>query len=464
MRDLPIDVEPDVFDAASKVFGTAVAVQLTKAVTGLVHGLGTTGEMAGNDPGGIKWASAYDQAASVTVAGMTDLANASYKLAAMLELTGFNHGMAEGASNPLSTTPTPADTTKYPAPSTLNGDYRPPSAKGGSGRPPDGWSLIQHLVGYVWPNGHQDKLRTAAQAWTAAANTLNGAAGEIPSAVHAVQSQKSPEVDDAVTVCQAMQQHVDDIAGTCRNLASASGAFADQIDKAHKEVEDELKSLLAWTVGIEAGGALLGAFTFGIGEGAAQIAEGTRVAATAGRVGTIIARLVEAATTAGESVGNLITKVVDVAQRLKAVLGTRLARTTAEEVKNLPEDAKTAETLAEDNILVSAESAETSFSTENVATVREHLSKLDHFAANDVMLQRIDQALQDGKPLTDGETNFMRHELAESDLMDQGMSYEDAHELALKTHPPGRNYDPDVINQFEEFGPWWRKMNGLGPR
>jgi hypothetical protein len=80
------------------------------------------------------------------------------------------------------------------------------------------------------------------------------------------------------------------------------------------------------------------------------------------------------------------------------------------------------------------------------------------------MLDRIGQAVQDGQPLSDGQASFMVHKLTEAGLMDQGMSYEDAHEVALTMHPPGQNYDPDVIDQFEEFGPWWRRMNGLGPR
>jgi hypothetical protein len=44
------------------------------------------------------------------------------------------------------------------------------------------------------------------------------------------------------------------------------------------------------------------------------------------------------------------------------------------------------------------------------------------------------------------------------------MGYDDAHAEALKTHPPGKNYDPDAIDLEPLFGPWWRKMNGLGPR
>jgi hypothetical protein len=106
------------------------------------------------------------------------------------------------------------------------------------------------------------------------------------------------------------------------------------------------------------------------------------------------------------------------------------------------------------------------YSVTDIARVTQHLKSpgLDPFAANDVMLQRIGQAVEKGQPLTEGQANFMKHELTEAELMKGGMSYEQAHEQALTTHPPGRNYDPDVIDEFPEFGPWWRKMNGLGPR
>ncbi|GAB2660595.1 hypothetical protein GCM10027088_43700 [Nocardia goodfellowii] len=37
-------------------------------------------------------------------------------------------------------------------------------------------------------------------------------------------------------------------------------------------------------------------------------------------------------------------------------------------------------------------------------------------------------------------------------------------ESASRQHSPGKNYDPDVIDKYEEFGPWWRQQNGLPPR
>jgi len=41
------------------------------------------------------------------------MTKASYKVAALLEQTGFNHAVANSASDPTGSTPTPPDTTNY---------------------------------------------------------------------------------------------------------------------------------------------------------------------------------------------------------------------------------------------------------------------------------------------------------------------------------------------------------------
>jgi hypothetical protein len=98
------------------------------------------------------------------------------------------------------------------------------------------------------------------------------------------------------------------------------------------------------------------------------------------------------------------------------------------------------------------------------ARVSKHLAHFGENSPNDVMLDRIKRAVSEGRPLSERQVYFMRHELTEAALMDRGVSYEEAHAEALKTHPPGQNYDLDVIDRFEEFGPWWRRTNGLDPR
>ncbi|UUW92399.1 RHS repeat-associated core domain-containing protein [Pimelobacter simplex] len=99
---------------------------------------------------------------------------------------------------------------------------------------------------------------------------------------------------------------------------------------------------------------------------------------------------------------------------------------------------------------------------DDAARIESHLTRLDHSPANDAMLARIRGAATDGRPLTEGEKNFMTHELAEAGLMDGGMSYVRAHELAGKTHPTFANYDPDVIKQFPQlFNQNWRNYWGI---
>ncbi|MFI5783214.1 hypothetical protein ACIA76_39340, partial [Nocardia sp. NPDC051570] len=106
-----------------------------------------------------------------------------------------------------------------------------------------------------------------------------------------------------------------------------------------------------------------------------------------------------------------------------------------------------------------------SYNRADLDGVARHLSTLDHSPVNDAMISRIDQSIANGRSLTEGESNFMSHEMTEAQLMRQGMSYDDAHAEAMKTHPFGKNYDPEVINQFPEyFNNKYRDAWGLPPR
>lgn len=341
----PIAVNPAFYHVASSIMGQEVATQLLQAMNGLTGGLSGSGGMAGSDESGQAWADAYDEAASTAVGGMSDLVNACRQLAAMLEQTGFNHSAAEDASNPAHpTSPNTTDTTNYAAIPDMRG-ATPPSAKGGSSDPPFGWSMIEHAVGYLWPNGDPGRLRNAGGDWSTAAEGLNGASALVPQAVSQIQSQHSPEVQDAVTVCQGMHQHLDDAAASCRDLANGCSQFADHIDQAHHDIEDEITSFLEWSAGIEAAGII---FTEIGGELWAQIPEGGRIAATATKVANIIKRLIDAAQTVAQTVRNVISKVGEIAQRLKSILGARLSSVTTKLVEKLPGQAKTAEETAEE--------------------------------------------------------------------------------------------------------------------
>jgi nucleotidyltransferase-like protein len=344
----PVDVEPEEYDAASKVFGDKIHSALNNASGRLESALGGSGAMAGSDPAGVSWASSYDDAARDTHSVLVDLETACLKVAQMLQKTGFNHGMADSASDPSKSVPTPPDRSSYVPSKRTVPDL--PSAKGGSASPPAGWWLIEHTVGYVWPNGHPDKLRAAAHAWSACADSLNATTAYLPEAVEGILDQQSPEVSDAFTVCNSMSDHIEDIGSSCKDVSKACSDFADGIDKAHQDVVDELTSLLEWTIGIEAGGALLGAVTLGIGEGGAQGAEAARVAVTASRVGKIIQTLIDLVGTLTRAVSTVFGKIGKVAQRLLRIERAEVNEATVTAAGKTPALAEDTETAAFDGI------------------------------------------------------------------------------------------------------------------
>lgn len=55
--------------------------------------------------------------------------------------------------------------------------------------------------------------------------------------------------------------------------------------------------------------------------------------------------------------------------------------------------------------------------------------------------------------MSGADANFYHHELTESNLMGQGMPYEEAHAAALEAHgaSPYSLYSPDVIERFPEY-------------
>lgn len=358
----PIDVEPECYDAASLVFGEKVYAQLYKAGTDLEGALAGSGAMAGSDPAGMRWAASYDEAARSVHAVVIDLETACLKIAVMLQQTGFNHGMADSASDPTASAPTPADPGVYlPGKRTVP---NLPSAQGGSSHPPAGWWLIEHTVGYLWPNGHPDQLRAATTAWTTCADAVVGASYYIPEAVQGILGQQSPEVHDAYIVCNSMWEHIDDTAAACREVAKACSDFADGIDKAHHDVEHELVVLLEWTIAIQAGGLIVGFFTAGIGEGAAQAAEAARVAATAGRVAKIIQTVVDLADTLTRAVTSIFSTIGKVAQRLLRIERAEVSQATVTAAAKAPAVIETTETAAVEG-LTSAARIDLSASTFN---------------------------------------------------------------------------------------------------
>jgi hypothetical protein len=346
-------VDPRAYDAASVTLGQTIGDRLAVELLRLGDALGNCFAMAGADDAGARWAGAYDDAARVVVAAGADVVNGCYRLAGLLEQTGFNYGMAE-----LASTPGPV---RWGAPDRTNYAERSAwlqclvSAAGGTGSEPAGWALIKHWVGHVWPGGDQGRLRGAGAAWASAARVADEVSSYVGEAVGALELLVTPEVDDAVTACTAMGRHLQELAVALDAMANSCTGYAQRLADAHAAVVNELTDLLAWTAGIQAGGAVLAVFSFGVSEAAAQSAQSGRIATTAVRVAAIIETLISEVAVAVDTIANTAARVVHLSRDLEPLLATRVVAATTDTVEALPA-ATTAEAIAV-NGLTKAEEA-----------------------------------------------------------------------------------------------------------
>lgn len=72
----------------------------------------------------------------------------------------------------------------------------------------------------------------------------------------------------------------------------------------------------------------------------------------------------------------------------------------------------------------------------------------------EAMFESVDDAVAAGRPLTLAERNFVDHELLEASFVAEGMTQYDAHHRVHESIPPGANFSPHVIVEFQDrFGP-----------
>ena len=85
--------------------------------------------------------------------------------------------------------------------------------------------------------------------------------------------------------------------------------------------------------------------------------------------------------------------------------------------------------------------------------VKNHVAKFGDIPENVAMINRIESALKNGKPITGADASFYMHEAAEATMMQKGISYELSHEAVLQKYnvSPYSVYHPEVIQQFSEW-------------
>ncbi len=293
---------------------------------GLVTVLTAYAGMAGDDSVGAQWASAYNEAAQLTISSSAKLTTACGQVRDIILVSAHNHQVAETTAA-LTNSPPP------PAPQLLPDPCPPetvPSAAGDGIPEPFGWSIITDAVGMAWPDGHQDQLLAAATAWYTAAGDYRTIAGQTPQAIELLRNQQSPEIEIAVQTCTDRQTDLTALADACQTLGDACGNYAHHLDGAHSQILDQLRELAIETAAGEAAFALLIPFTGSLSEWIGNSALAARVATKARRIATIIAELAaKAAKIVTDAIKPLVERLKPLWERIRKwceAARTRLSR------------------------------------------------------------------------------------------------------------------------------------------
>jgi hypothetical protein len=282
-----LDLDPSAYGAAAHTVADRIGGALGMTVERLGARLAGTYGMAGSDDVGGQWGAAYDVAAQTAVSALTDTVNAALCLGALLEQTGINYAGAEAACVPGESA---AQTARRLRGAAAHSAPDLPSSVGAGIPEPGGWSLLQHAIGRVWPNGHQDLLHEAAAAWQSAAADVRLTLPDLDSAIGAVLLQRAPEVNDAGAVLGGLRARLGSLAGHFGSLGASCSAYAHHLDQAHSAIVHECVEFVDITIAAEMAGGLFAVVTAGLSEAAANGA----VAAAAVRIGRTIADLIDA--------------------------------------------------------------------------------------------------------------------------------------------------------------------------
>jgi len=164
-----------------------------------------------------------------------------------------------------------------------------PNAFGGPSNPPALWAMIiAYVKGRVWPNGHQDQLRAAANAWREAGRTITASVQYLSGALEKLQTQRAPEIADITTAFTTLNQQCVAVGQQFEAIAQACDDYATHLDNAHHEIIQALIEFIAITVAIEAAAAAAAAASGGSSAAAAQGLNEVELALTGTRIARII--------------------------------------------------------------------------------------------------------------------------------------------------------------------------------
>lgn len=310
------DVDPAAYGQSSDKMVRLGAALLNWG--GLSAALSSQSGMAGTDDAAKAFADGYDKAAPQALTAMDNVASTCFSAAQLLWTTGDNYAEADAASTPG------GGNKNYPFVEPESNESWPPnspSVLGGSGEDGPGgiagevWQAVESFVGHAWPNGHQDRLRSTADAWANASTQLGSHAGEITSVTGLLAAQQSPEIPVATSRIKAVGDDLEAISKACGELGRSCNEYAQHIDDAHSELITQLEEFAAEVVAWEAAGILL---TEVGGEIWTNAAVAGRLAELGGRLKTIIEGFIGLVRTVGAKIGRLLADLAAIVARTGA--------------------------------------------------------------------------------------------------------------------------------------------------
>lgn len=323
----PVDVDPQTYfksSSSARFSGQNVGL----ALDGLKNSLAGSSGMAGSDNTGKEFGAGYDQSAKDLAASIAGLVDMSVNAAELIRASGLNHQNAQRASTEGGPPPESVSIPNNPATAVPS----IPSAYGYGGKEPTGaiataWKYIQEWVGYIWPDGDPEKLKSAALAWNAAATAIRNAGTSLDWAKNDIAGQQSPEIPAATAHLDDLKGKLDKLAGACNNIESSCNNLAQAIDDAHTQLIDELSQFAAEFVV----GEIIFAAAFEIGGelwGNALMA--ARASVIAQRCARIIEKLIELARGAARLAKAATEAIAKVAENIKTAVAAVVKRSNVD--------------------------------------------------------------------------------------------------------------------------------------
>lgn len=323
MTSKVVEVRPASFSDSAKAFERS-QTEICGILDTLYLTLGSSGQMAGSDQSGRKFAQSYDKTANgdkSLLAGIALMGNACGKMAELLDASSINHSNVDtaiGVCTPTNPSGNPKNLDSIPVVSTG-------SAFGGPGEPSNWEKLKEFIQGEIFPDGDPGKLEQAGSAWTRAATDLRNQQRAVGSAIAHIANERSAEVQPAEDQAGMIKQHLGGIADSCDAVAKLCNGFASHVRETRDKIGDEVTELSCELLASAAIGLALTLVTAGLSDVLATAAGVAKATQTGARIATIIRGLALAAERIVRPAMYVLDPVSAAASDLGALMGSRAA-------------------------------------------------------------------------------------------------------------------------------------------